>query len=160
IGSGAADMSTVNPYGHLNGTSDHQQPRPRDQLGQSDFLKLIVEQLKNQDPFKPTDPSQFLSQLTQFSTVNGIQEMQGAVSELTDSVRSSRALDGATLVGRDVLAFGSDVALSDDGSVLGAVYIPEGATRVQISVRDAGGQLVRELPIDPEAGLRDFTWDG
>ena len=44
-------------------------------LGQDDFLKLMMEQLQNQDPFNPTDNTQFISQMAQLTSVSGISEM-------------------------------------------------------------------------------------
>src|SRR5262249_11048390 len=73
-------------------------------LGQNEFLKLMMAQLKNQDPTKPLDPTQFVGQLAQFSTVTGIQNMQSSIDTLVSSMRSTQALNGASLVGHNVLA--------------------------------------------------------
>src|SRR6185295_17184769 len=86
-----------------------------DQLGQNEFLKLILAQLKNQDPFKAMDPSQFLGQLAQFGT-------------LSDSMRSSQVLDGSTMIGREVLVASEGATLQAEGSVHGAFDVPAGAT--------------------------------
>ncbi|HEX7011155.1 MAG TPA: flagellar hook assembly protein FlgD [Steroidobacteraceae bacterium] len=151
----------------INGTSAAgsaaraEDSRPKDQLGQAEFLELMIAQLKNQDPFKAMDPSQFLGQLAQFGTVSGIQEVQGAISSLSESMRSAQVLEGATMVGRSVLVAADEIALAEEGSVAGAVDVPEGATNVQITVRDAAGQIVRRIALpDGSAGLKDFTWDG
>ena len=66
----------------------------------------MIAQLKNQDPFKPMDPAQFLGQLAQFGTVTGIQDMQGSFSTLSDSLRSAQVLGGTALVGRTVACRG------------------------------------------------------
>lgn len=134
--------------------------KPKDQLGQEQFLQLMIAQLKNQDPFKAMDPSQFLGQLAQFGTVSGIQEMQSAFATLSESMRSSQVLEGATMVGRDVLVASDEIGLHSEGSVNGALDIPSGASSVQLNVRDASGQLVRRMSVTPAAGLTDFTWDG
>lgn len=131
-----------------------------DQLGQNEFLKLMVAQLKNQDPFKPTDPTQFLSQLAQFSTVTGIQNMDSSVSGLAESLRSTQVLSGAALVGREILAPSTTSAFASGSAVHGAVDVPDGAVAVQVAVRDAGGQLVRTFQIAPQPGLNEFSWDG
>ncbi len=136
----------------------------KDQLGQDQFLQLMLAQLKNQDPFKPTDPTQFLSQLAQFSTVTGIQSMQSSVESLADSLRSSAVLDGAALVGHDVLAASDEVTLGAAGSsaatARGAIEVPENATKVSIIVKDASGQLVRQMEMPKKEGMASFTWDG
>lgn len=142
--------------GHRTGES----AKPKDQLGQAQFLELMIAQLKNQDPFKAMDPSQFLGQLAQFGTVSGIQEMQAAFATLSESMRSSQVLEGATMVGRDVLVASDEITLPAAGNVRGALDIPSGANSVQVNVRDAAGQLVRRMSVTPTAGLTDFTWEG
>lgn len=132
----------------------------KDQLGQGQFLELMVAQLKNQDPFKAMDPSQFLGQLAQFGTVTGIQEMQGAFASLSEALRSSQVLGGSNMVGREVLLAADQAALGEAGSVNGAVDVPTGASSVEINVRDASGQLVRRIQMPPVEGLGEFTWDG
>lgn len=153
-------MSTVDPLGALAGSSAARTEKPRDQLGQTEFLRLMVTQLRNQDPFKPLDPNEFLGQLAQFSTVTGIQSMQGSFGELAASLRASQVLDGAALVGREVLAPAAAAPLAAGGTVRGAVDVPDAAASVQIAVHDAAGQLVRRFALVPQPGLVEFTWDG
>jgi flagellar basal-body rod modification protein FlgD len=134
--------------------------KKKDQLGQAEFLELMIAQLKNQDPFKAMDPSQFLGQLAQFGTVSGIQDMQTAFGTLSDAMRSSQVLDGATMVGREVLVPSDAVALGAEGAVHGALDVPTGTTALQINIRNASGTLVRSMPLSTATGLNDFSWDG
>ncbi len=150
----------VNGTGAAGSASQGNGIQKKDQLGQAEFLELMIAQLKNQDPFKAMDPSQFLGQLAQFGTVTGIQEMQAAFGTLSDAMRSSQVLDGATMVGREVLLPSDEVALQADGSVRGALDVPTGTTSLQLNIRDASGALVRRMPLPTTAGLNDFTWDG
>lgn len=154
-------MSTIDPFSMINGQSGAAgEPKSSQQLGQNEFLKLMLAQLKNQDPFKPTDPTQFLSQLAQFSTVTGIQNMQTSVTDLASSLRSTQVLNGTTLVGRDVLAPATQDTIGAGGTVHGAVDVPKGASSVQVSVKDGSGALVRRFSVPATAGLTDFAWDG
>ncbi len=130
------------------------------QFGQDQFLTLMLAQLRNQDPLKPLEPSEFLGQLAQFSTVTGIQDMKGSVSELVGSLRSSQVLEGATLVGRSVLAAGADARLDASSPVLGAVGAPEGTSSIEVTVRDTAGAVVRRFAVEPQAGLTPIQWDG
>jgi flagellar basal-body rod modification protein FlgD len=130
------------------------------QFGQDQFLTLMLAQLRNQDPLKPLEPSEFLGQLAQFSTVTGIQDMKGSVSELAGSLRSSQVLEGATLVGRSVLAAGTTARLDDSNPVLAAVGAPSGATSIEVAVRDSSGALVRQFAVAPGSGLTQLKWDG
>jgi flagellar basal-body rod modification protein FlgD len=120
----------------------------------------MIAQLKNQDPFKAMDPSQFLGQLAQFGTVSGIQEMQTAFATLSDSMRASQVLDGATMVGRDVLVASETVSLGAEGAVRGAIDVPPESNEVQIKIKDASGQLVRTMTLPDGEGLVEFAWDG
>lgn len=131
------------------------------QFGADQFIKLMLAQLKNQDPMKPLEPAEFLGQLAQFSTVTGIQGMSGSVSELVGSMRSSQALSGANLVGHEVLAPGSVAAFDGASPVRGAADCPPGAGSVEFVVRDPSGAVVRRIQAAPAAdGLTEFAWDG
>ncbi len=135
--------------------------KKKTELGSADFMQLMMAQLKNQDPFKPTDPAQFLGQLAQFSTVTGIQNMQTSVTELAGSLRSTQVLNGASLVGREILAPSTTATLAAGATLSGAAAIPEGVVGTQVTIRDSAGQLVRRFDIDAaELGLTEFTWDG
>jgi flagellar basal-body rod modification protein FlgD len=120
----------------------------------------MLAQLKNQDPFKAMDPSQFLGQLAQFSTVTGIQQMQDAFGTLSDSMRSSQVLDGSTMIGREVLVASEGATLQAEGSVHGAFDVPAGATGLTLNIRDANGTLVRHTALPAGTGLQEFSWDG
>jgi flagellar basal-body rod modification protein FlgD len=129
-------------------------------MGQDDFLKMMLAQLKNQDPLKPLDPSQFLGQLAQFSTLTGIQSMQSSLEALSTTLGSSTLLEGATLVGRDVLASGKTARLSAEGGISGAIDAPSGARLLRVGVRDLAGSLVRTFDVPTDTGLAEFRWDG
>jgi len=129
-------------------------------MGQDDFLKMMLAQLENQDPLKPLDPSQFLGQLAQFSTVTGIQSMQSSLEALSTTLGSSTLLEGATLVGRDVLSAGKTARLGTEGGISGAIDAPAGARVLRVGVRDLAGSLVRTFDVPTDAGLAEFRWDG
>jgi flagellar basal-body rod modification protein FlgD len=133
-------------------------------LGQDDFLSLMIAQLKNQDPMKPLDPSQYVGQLAQFSSVAGLKEINAAISGLTDSLRGNRVLDGAALIGRAVVAEGSKVYLGAPSEervgVAGAMQVPAGTNQLQLVVKDASGATIRTQALSTTAGMRGFAWDG
>lgn len=156
-------MSTTDIINGTSGAGNSSQSnsiKKKDQLGQAEFLELMIAQLKNQDPFKAMDPSQFLGQLAQFGTVSGISEIKEAFGTLSDAMRSSQVLDGATLVGREVLVPGDEVSLLAESSVKGAVDVPTGTTSLQLNVRDVNGTLVRRMTLPTTTGLQEFSWDG
>lgn len=133
----------------------------RTELGQSEFLRLMVTQFQNQDPLKPMENGEFLGQLAQFSTVSGIGDMNTSIGTLADSIRANQALQAAAIVGREVLVEGSSALLGDDGGISGAVDLPAATARARIRVLDANGGVVREIPLGQRrAGIANFSWDG
>ena len=133
----------------------------RAELNQADFIELLVAQVKNQDPSKPMDPSQFMNQLAQFSTVNGVQELNTAFGSLSDKLASGQSIQAAALVGRTVMAPGGETVLNDSGGISGQLELPEASNGVTLKIYNARGELVRSLPLGPsEAGTLQFNWDG
>ena len=131
------------------------------ELGQNEFLQLMTTQLQNQDPFKPMESGEFLGQLAQFGTVQGLAELQESFASLSTSLVSNQALQAASLVGRSALAEASDITIAAGESVQGAVDLPATSGTVTVTVRDASGQVVRQLDLGSHAaGLANFTWDG
>lgn len=151
----------VNAVGGSTSLSSATSAATRNQaMGQDDFLKMMLAQLENQDPLKPLDPSQFLGQLAQFSTVTGIQSMQSSLETLAGTLGSSTLLEGASLVGRDVLSSTDTARLAAQGGISGAISTPAGISGLRVDVRDLSGALVRSFDVPPGSGLTDFRWDG
>jgi len=153
--------NTTDPYAFINGNKTSSTTTKSDTLDQNTFLKLMIAQLKNQDPMKPQDPSEFMSQLAQFSQVTSTQNMEKSIQTLTDSMRSTQVLNGTSLVGHDILAPSSSDTIAAGGTVSGAIDAPKGITAAKIIVKNASGAEVRTFTIDkPVEGLNNFTWDG
>ncbi len=133
----------------------------RGDLGQGDFLTLMIAQFRNQDPFEPMDNGAFLGQLAQFGTVDGIERLNGAFSDLSATLYTDQALQAANLVGHTVLAASDRGYLPDAGSMSGAVELSFSAENVQIDIIDSSGQLIRRMELGQQpAGLLEFQWDG
>ena len=133
----------------------------RKELGQEDFLQLMTTQLQNQDPFKPMESGDFLSQIAQFSTVEGIGDLNKAFGGLSESLVSNQALQATSLVGRRVLAPTGVAALADGGSVRGSVELPAASGEVVVNVYDQSGEVIRRLELGSQAaGTVAFQWDG
>lgn len=132
-----------------------------DRLGQTEFLRLMITQLENQDPFKPMESGEFLGQLAQFGTVSGIEDLQRSFKQFSQTIYSGQTLQAATLVDRHVMVPG-DMALMDPArGQHGGVQVAVSSSEVNVSVYNQAGQLVRRIPMgSQEAGLREFYWDG
>ena len=132
------------------------------ELGQEDFLKLLVAQMKNQDPGNPADNGEFLSQIAQFSMVSGIDKLGTSFQGISNNYYATQAMQAAELVGREVLTE-TDTVLWQEGDVdvQGVIQVPEFADGLNVQVRDIYGALVKTIDVgDYRAGDTNFAWDG
>lgn len=130
-------------------------------LGGTDFLTLMLAQLKNQDPTSPVDSNTFLTQLAQLSQVQGITQLNTSFSTLSNSLSSSQALQASSLLGHQALVNSTTANLAANGTVTGAVNVPQTTSQVLLSVKDSTGVLVRQINLGAQStGLASFSWDG
>lgn len=127
---------------------------------QSRFLKLLTEQLKNQDPLNPMDNAQMTSQLAQISTVSGIDKLNTTLTTLLENSQSGDVLQAAALVGKGVTVAGNELTLSSS-KAYGGFELPSAADKVTVTVKDANGIEVRKMELGAyDAGIHNFAWDG
>lgn len=131
------------------------------QVSQEDFLKMMIAQLKNQDPLNPMDNAEFLSQIAQFTTATGIQDMQKSFKEFQAAINAQQTLQAASLVGREVL-IESDVGyLPPNDNLTATVFSPVAVNNLKVGVYTESGVLVREVQLGVQpAGDIAFEWDG
>jgi flagellar basal-body rod modification protein FlgD len=145
----------------LTNNSIEQEKKEQSQLGLEDFMELLVTELTHQDPFKPMENSEMATQVSQFATVSGIDDLNDSFNELKSSLTSDQALQAATLVGREVLVESSVGNLSNGEPLQGSVVLPSSASNIRVMITDQSGALVRELQLGThEAGQLAFSWDG
>ncbi|HEY0963300.1 MAG TPA: flagellar hook capping FlgD N-terminal domain-containing protein [Pseudomonadales bacterium] len=137
-------------------------PGGNNELGQEDFLKLLVAQMKNQDPSNPADNGEFLSQIAQFSMVSGIDDLGTSFKGMSNNYYATQAMQAAELVGREVLTEMDTVLLEEEGGgVNGVVLVPEHTDGLNIQVRNIHGALVKTIDAgDYRDGDSNFAWDG
>jgi len=149
-------FTTINPA-----STDATQSKKNDELSQADFIELLVAQIKNQDPTEPMDSSQFMSQLTQSSVVNGLTDLQTSFDSLATKLSSDQSLQAAGLVGKTALLPGGETQLNAGSSISGQITLDRPASDVTINVFNSRGEQVRSLPLGANgAGDMLFKWDG
>ena len=130
-------------------------------LGGTDFLTLMLAQLKNQDPTSPVDSNTFLTQLAQLSEVQGITSLNTSFSTLSSSLSSSQALQASSLLGHQALVNSSTATLAAGATVTGAVNIPQTTSQAVLNISDSSGALVSQINLGAQsAGLTSFSWNG
>jgi flagellar basal-body rod modification protein FlgD len=127
---------------------------------QDRFLKLLVTQMKNQDPLNPLDNAQVTTQLAQISTVTGVDKLNKTLTDMSNAFLSAQSLQASNLIGHSVLASGNAIQLASSMGV-GGVQLEEGADQLSITIRNSAGELMRTLNLGAQdAGLHSFSWDG
>lgn len=127
---------------------------------QNRFLTLLVAQLENQDPLNPLDNTEITSQLSQMSTVQGIEQLNTKLSSLVESLANSQAVQASALIGNTVLVPGSNLTLSE-GEAYGGVNLASAADQVTVNILDSTGKVIQTQTLGAnEAGNVLFSWDG
>jgi len=124
------------------------------------FLKLLVTQLKNQDPMNPMENAEMTMQLAQMSTVEGINNLNASMESLLSGYQSAQTLQATALIGRQVLTEGDVMSLAD-GLAGGAVELASAADKVTVKVLDGAGRVIDTIDLGAQAaGELRFAWDG
>ena len=130
-------------------------------LGQADFLKLMTAQMQNQDPFNPTDNTQMVAQMAQFSSLAGISEMSSTLRAISDKLGATSVSDATAYIGRTVLTPGTTAYGRTSGGLAGAVELDADATKVGISISGASGAVLHSATLGAQAaGTVSYDWDG
>lgn len=122
------------------------------------FLKLLVAQMKNQDPLSPMDNAQVTSQMAQINTVSGIEKVNESIQSMSSQFLQMQALQGASLVGRGVLRSGNSLSL-EDGKAQAAFDLAGAADSVKVEVLNGAGRVIDTIDMGAETtGRHAFEW--
>lgn len=131
-----------------------------EKLGKNQFLELMIAQFNNQDPLEPAKDKDFIAQLAQFSSLEGIQNLNTSVEAMAAALRSSTTLQAASLVGRSVLAPAPQAFVEGEG-LAGNIVNDQDGGEIVVEISDVAGSLVRHLALGPQPqGDVRFAWDG
>jgi len=157
-------MSNLNPV--LDSLSIQNQMPPAatgtSKLGKDDFLKLMVEQMKNQDPLSPQDNSAMVAQMAQFSSLESLDNLNTSFSNFASNFSSNQALQASSLVGHSVTVATDSTLYQQGGVISGKTTVTQATPDVNISIYNADtGALVDRIDAGAQAaGDMVFRWDG
>ena len=155
-------ISSVNAAGTVLDQYQIKDSAPKsNELGKNEFLNLLVAQLNNQDPLSPQDNGEFIAQLAQFSTVEGVDKLNTSMESMLSGYQSSQALQASSLVGRKVI-IPTDKAVVDTSETFKAsLVVPATSSNVYVNVYDSAGSVVNRINMGQQAaGNVSFMWDG
>lgn len=143
-------------------STDNQETEKSNELGKNEFMKLLVAQMNNQNPLEPQDNTEFIAQLAQFSTVEGIENMNSSMDDMSAGLKSSQALQASSLVGQQVVVPGHDYGFLQSGELIaGYAEVPATTSNLQLQIQDSSGQTIETIALGQhDKGPVAMRWDG
>jgi flagellar basal-body rod modification protein FlgD len=137
-------------------------PNPKGDMGSTDtFMKLLVAELKQQDPMDPMQARDMVAQLASLSSVQKLSTIDQKLGALQTGSMSSASMQTANLIGKTVTAQTNRLTLNSTGTPTGSYKLQSDADTVAIKVIDGQGQTVRQLDAGGQSGgSKSFEWDG
>ncbi|HUU27363.1 MAG TPA: flagellar hook capping FlgD N-terminal domain-containing protein [archaeon] len=137
----------------------------RSSLLKDDFLKLLVAQLRNQDPLNPADNQEFAAQLAQFSSLEQLQQMNSSLEKSLDSnSQIANYLNNNTatgFIGKEVRALGNQVYLDESSDPVIRFQQNRNSIDTKVIVYNSAGVLMRTIGLGgTSADEMDVVWDG
>lgn len=148
---------------YLNSTQsrDLKAREPKNSLGKDDFMKLLTAQMSNQNPLKPTDDTQMLAQLAQFSSLEQLTELNGTAKSSNVALGAINVTNAVGYIGTSVVAGGDKIHKGESGCSPVYYTVPEGVETVKAHVYDASKRIVDTVVLAGTGeGEHTFTWDG
>ena len=138
---------------------------PSQELGKEEFLQLLVAQLRNQDPLEPMQDTEFIAQMSQFSSLEQLINMNENLTNSIDldymtsqSIANSMA---TSLLGKTITADSDLISLSDGNGAEINYNLAGAASEVRVTIYSEEGKIVNILYDDfNAAGMNKLAWDG
>ncbi|KGP63692.1 hypothetical protein EP47_04840 [Legionella norrlandica] len=131
------------------------------QLSKDSFLKLLLTQMKMQNPLNPFDASTMMQQMAQLTGLSASEEMVKSVDQLKVNLGTSQVLEAAQVVGKDIQVLSDRLQLQDNKVAQGSVIVPTGVEEIELTIQDSSGKPIKTIKLNaPSEGVLDFTWDG
>lgn len=147
-------------YGGSSATAGTTSAKKSDDLQGADrFLKLLVAQMKHQDPLNPLDNAEVTTQMAQISTVAGIEKMNRSIESMVGNFSQTQAMQAANLIGREVVLDGNGLRLDGEGNGAGAFQLMGPADQVTVDILAPSGAVVDTISLGALGpGTHNFEW--
>lgn len=151
-------IDTINAANRAGSTSTTSPSAAKDM--EDRFMTLFLAQLQNQDPLNPMENAEMTSQLAQMNMVSGLENLNKTMQTLLGSYNESLSLQAANLIGKNVLAPGNNMVLTENGALAG-IYLEGPADKIEVVIsRPDGSEVARQDLGQMDAGSYAFVWDG
>ena len=154
-------IDTSNSTSTLTQKTDNPYVNPKGILGKDDFMKLMLIELRYQDPTEPMDSEKILSQTSQLATLESASNTNKALEKLSKSLADTQQFSVIAAIGKTAYT-GSDAIQHEKGKPSSfEVYFPTDVKSGQVEITDNDGNLVKTIRLDKNSkGVLSFEWDG
>lgn len=125
------------------------------------FLKMLLAQLKNQDPLNAPDADKFNEQMTQFGQLEQLFNLNASMEKLSSSQGTGDRFQAVSLIGKKVEAESNSIQVKAGTAEDVGYYVPQSGAEVKVEVLNASGAVVRTMIFNEDrAGLAFHEFDG
>lgn len=148
--------------GALAGNNAEQKTEEKsNNLGQADFIRLLMTQMELQSPLNPYDSNQMLQQMTNLASLDSNNSLKTTLEDLSTNLISNHALQASNTIGKNAQVPSQVGILSSADGLKGSVFVDKPASELSLSIKDASGKVVKNMDLGSSAvGTLDFKWDG
>ena len=153
-------ISTADIQSQMTAPPDKLERLPAKTMGQTEFLNLLVTQMRNQDPLKPVSDTEFIAQMAQFSTVTGITEMGSELKGIAEQLGEFRIATAANLLGNSVMIPGNYARPDENGEIHGMLDLPSASGQTNLTFSNKAGDVLHQMQLGAQpSGLVGFAWN-
>ncbi|OYZ62017.1 MAG: flagellar hook capping protein [Sulfuricurvum sp. 24-42-5] len=134
---------------------------PKSVLGKDDFLKLLLLELKYQDPTSPMDSEKILTQTSQLATLESTENTNKSLETLAASLTSSMQYSTLSAIGK-IADTGSNAVVFEEGKKTDfELYFPQDVKNGSVKIMDVNGDTIKTIPLEAmSAGTHPYSWNG
>ena len=155
-----AEINSAEYVSKLGQRSDPSSFAPSQEMGQAEFLLLLTTQLKNQDPSKPMDPANFVSDLTEMSQLDSTNKMNASITAMVTGFQALQTMQASSLIGKNVEVEGAEISHTSGQATNFKLSLDKPLSDVRVVITDSNG-TVQELKLGAlSVGSETVSWDG
>lgn len=134
---------------------------PKSVLGKDDFLKLLLLELKYQDPTSPMDSEKILTQTSQLASLESSENTNKSLAALATSLAASMQFSTISAIGK-IADTGSNAIVFEEGKKTDfELYFPQDVKNGSVTIMDVNGDAIKTIPLEAmSAGTHPYSWNG
>ena len=136
--------------------------KTHNQMGKDEFMKLLVNQLANQDPTNPVDNKKFSGEMAQYAQLEQLTNMNVKMEAMGKNEPAESKFYAASFIGKEVTTSGTSITFDGESRATDIPFVlPQHARKVSVNLYDKQNAMVARVEMDAMGkGNQVVTWDG